>query len=174
MENNKKLFLGIGIGVLVTLLLGATMFIGSNDDPGTSSTDPNAIVANAQKESAEITKEQMKELEEINMTQYLDYYNGSELKVVLVARPTCSYCQVAEPIIRKIAKDYDLNIYYLNTDNFQDDDQAKFVNHNEMFNEGYGTPILLAVSNGEIVSNFEGLSDTSYYIQFFKSIGLIK
>ena len=43
-----------------------------------------------------------------------------------------------------------------------------------MFNEGYGTPILLLVSKGVIVSNFEGLSDESHYIQFFKSTGIIK
>ena len=29
-----------------------------------------------------------------------------------------------------------------------DNDKAKFVQHNEMFNEGYGTPLILIIGNG--------------------------
>lgn len=177
MEKNKKIFLGIGIGILVLGLLIATMFIGGDEETsevqgGQSAVE--AIIAKAKSESNAITESQMKEFEYINTTTYLDYYNGSETRLVLVARPTCPYCEIAEPIIRKIAKDYDLNISYLNTDEFTDDDKLKFIKHNDIFNEGFGTPMLLVVSNGQLHNYNEGLSDTEHFLEFFKENNFIQ
>ena len=174
MENKKNLFIGIGIVILVVGLFIATMFVGGeNDNASDGQFDANVIIANAQKESEAITESQMKELEKINITQYLDYYNDTELHIVFIARPTCPYCEITEPIIRKIAKDYNLNISYLNTDEFTDEDKTTFVKHNEAFNEGYGTPLTLLVSNGQINGALEGLTDTDHFLEFFKAYNLI-
>lgn len=175
MDKNKNVLLGIGIGVLVIGLLIATMFIGSdNSTASTMSEDPNVIVANAERESKSITEDQMAELEKINMTKYMDYYNGNETKIIFIGRPTCPYCEMTQPIIRKIAKDHNLTISYLNTDEFSDDDNVKFVQHNEAFAEGYGTPMILLVSNGEIEVAIEGLTDTAHFEEFFRKAGFIK
>lgn len=174
MEKSKKIFLGIGIGLLVVGLLVATMFISEKEPNPSNEFDPNAIIANAQRESAAITESQMKKLEEIDMETYLNYYYGPATLIVFVGRPTCPYCEITKPIISKIAKDYDLVIKYLNTDNLSDDDKAKFVQHNEMFNEGYGTPLLLVIGNGEIKTYAEGLNDTVHFMQFFINAGMIQ
>ena len=175
MDKDKNVLLGIGIGVLVIGLLIATMFIGSNNSTGsTMSEDPNVIVANAERESKSITEDQMAELEKINMTKYMDYYNGNETKIIFIGRPTRPYCEMTQPIIRKIAKDHNLTISYLNTDEFSDDDNVKFVQHNEAFAEGYGTPMILLVSNGEIEVAIEGLTDTAHFEEFFRKAGFIK
>ncbi len=176
MEKNKKIFLGIGIGLLVVGLLVATMFIGGEETSKVpeGQIDPNQIIANAERESKAITESQMVKLEEINIETYLNYYNGPATLIVFVGRPTCPYCEITQPIIRKIAKDYNLVIKYLNTDNLSDDDKAKFVQHNEMFSEGYGTPLILIIGNGEIKTSFEGLTDTEHFLQFFINAGMIQ
>lgn len=176
MEKNKKIILVVAIGLLVAGLLIATMFIGGEEATGDLQGQYAAdqIIANAQRESDAITESQMKVLEEINMETYLNYYNGPATLIVFVGRPTCPYCEITKPIISKIAKDYDLVIKYLNTDNFTDDDKAKFVQHNEMFNEGYGTPLILIIGNGEIKTSIEGLTDTEHFLQFFRSAGMIQ
>lgn len=174
MEKNKKIILYVGIGILALVLVIATMFIG--DKSGTSSNlsnDPNVIIANAERESKSVLADEMKEFTTINVDKYLEYYKSPEKSIVLVARPTCGYCQIAEPIIKKIAKDYDLTINYLNTDAFSGDDTSNFVNHNEFFKEGFGTPLLLIVSNNQIVSSIDGLTDTAHYIDFLKTNRLI-
>ena len=48
------------------------------------------------------------------------------------------------------------------------------VQHNEMFNEGYGTPLILIVGNGEIKTSLEGLTDTEHFLQFFVGAGMIQ
>ena len=170
---NKEVF--IIIGFIIVLLILAFVF-GKNDNSKSTKQqveEANSILERAQKESEAVKEEEKKELKEITVDEYLDIYSGEENKIVLVARPTCHYCQIAEPIIQKLAKEYDLEINYLNTDNFQDDDEDKFVSSNEKFSNGFGTPILLSVGNSTIVDSVDGLTDTQRFKEFFEKNGYI-
>lgn len=168
---NKKTFGIIGIVLVVILLLVSCSI--KSDKEEKSSDDIQTIINNAQKESRNVKEEEQKEFTEINVDEYLNKYNGEEKSIVLIGRPTCHYCQIAEPIIHNIAYKYDLNIFYLNTDNFQDGDSEKLVNSDSFFSSGFGTPLLLVLSNGSINSKVDGLTDTNHYVEFFKSNGFI-
>ena len=174
---NKKIFTIIGIGLLIILLIVAC-FTGNDNSKETDSdelsNDINTILENAKKESNAVTADEQGELKEINIDTYLDYYKDSENRVVLIARPTCGYCQIAEPIIKKIIKDYDAEIYYLNTDNLSGDDSAKFTQSDAEFKDGFGTPMLLVVGNSKISDKVDGLTDTAHYIKFLKDNKFIK
>ncbi len=173
--NNKGKYFGLLLVGIVIILIIIASFAGTNKKESTSnSEDVNAILTNAQEESKKVTADEQKELSEINVDTYLEYYNGEENKLVLLARPTCGYCQIAEPLIKKIAKDYDLEIVYLNTDNFQGEDQQKLMNSDEFFKEGFGTPLLLCVGQNKIIDKVDGLTDTNHYIAFFQKNGFIK
>ena len=175
-KNNKKYLKWILIGVFAVLVV-MSFFVGrqenSKEDDNKMSEDASVIIANAQEESNNVKEEETKELSEINMDTYLEYYNGEENKIILIARPTCQYCQIAEPIIKNIAYENDLEINYLNTDNFSGDDEANLVKSNEFFSQGFGTPLLLVVSKGEIVNKVDGLTDKAHYTEFFKTSGFI-
>ncbi|MCI8569664.1 MAG: hypothetical protein HFJ11_06810 [Bacilli bacterium] len=181
MQKNQKTMVYVLIGAFI-IILGFSFFVGTEDTNNNTknngkyeiSEEPNKILENAQNESKKVKEEEQKELTEINIDKYLEYYQGSENKIILIARPTCSYCQIAEPIIRKIAKEKDLEINYLNTDNFENDDEAKLVKSDEFFNEGFGTPLLLIVKDNKIVDKIDGLTDTAHYTEFFKTYGFIK
>ena len=60
---------------------------------------------------------------DITIDEYLELMNSEDKKVVYVARPTCSYCQLESPIIKKIGSKYNLEIYYLNTEGFFDNEK---------------------------------------------------
>ena len=173
MKNNYKWII-LGVVVVILLIVASTISPNKKETKSKDTEDVEVIISNAEKESAAATEKEQKDLPEINMDTYLEYYNGEENKIVLLARPTCHYCQIAEPIIKKIAKDYNLNIDYLNTDNFSEDDNSKLMHSDEFFNEGYGTPVLLVVGQGKIVDKVDGLTDTNHYIEFFKDTGFIK
>ena len=59
------------------------------------------------------------------------------------------------------------------TSKMDEDDQANLLESNEFF-EQFGTPSLLVVSNGEIVSSINGLVDTANYESFFTEHGFIE
>ena len=173
MKNNTKWII-IGIAAIVLLVIASAIGSNKQNTPPKDSEDVEVIVSNAEKESEKASQEDLQDFPEIKMDQYLEYYNGEEGKIVLLARPTCHYCQIAEPIIKKIAQDYNLNIEYLNTDNFSEEDNSKLMNSDEFFKEGYGTPILLIVGQSKIINKVDGLTDTAHYIKFFKENGFIK
>lgn len=171
MSIKEKIGWGVAVGVLFLLMI-IILVAGKDDnqssnDTKTLSNDVNVILKNAQEESAKVTDSEKKEFEEINADTYLEYYGGEETRIILIARPTCGYCQVAEPILHKLAKDYDLAINYLNTDNFQGDDLEKVKGSDEFLKDGFGTPVLMLVGQGKMIDKVDGLTDTAHYIDFF-------
>lgn len=174
MKNNKILvILGIVLAVILIIICSMVGTDSNNTKTDKVMEDGQTIVTNAQKESEAVKDEEKKEFTQINVDKYLEYYAGEENKIILVARPTCHYCQIAEPILQNISFKYNIEINYLNTDEFSDDDQTKFINSDDTFKDGFGTPFLLIVSNNKIVSSVNGLTDEAHYISFFKNNGFI-
>ena len=97
--NNKKIFTIIGVSLLVVLLIIGCFVGGEKSNSSNSNTklsnNPQEIMQNAQNESEEAKKGEQPELNEISVDTYLEYYNGTDPKLVLIARPTCGYCQIA-------------------------------------------------------------------------------
>jgi len=173
MKKGKKSVIILLITIVVLLLI--SLFVGNKDSKSNElSNDATVILNNAQTESSNVKDSEKKEFQEITVADYLNYYEGEEKTLILLARPTCHYCQIAEPILHKIAYDYDLDIKYLNTDEFSEEDSINLVQSNDYFNNGYGTPVLLLVSNGEIIDMVDGLTDTAHYVKFFKDNKFIK
>ena len=170
---NKETVILIGV-IIIAIILVAVFGAEKKEDKIVESDDPEVIFKNAQKQSESISEEEMKELTPINVDTYLEYYNGEEPKAVLIARPTCGYCQIAEPIIKNIAYKYDLEIYYLNSDDFAGDDTEKFKNSDKYLAEGFGTPLLFSVGNSSIIDKVDGLTDSFHYEDFLKNNGYIK
>ena len=173
---NKEAFIVIGV-IIVALILVFTLGSGDKSKPKKSSSDTkevNSILANAEKESESVKETEKKEFNSINVSDLVDYYKEEDSKIVLIARPTCHYCQIAEPILHNIAYKYDLDINYLNTDDFTEDDEKSFEEIDELFSQGIGTPLLLIVGDGRIIDTVDGLTDTSHYVSFFKDNGFIK
>jgi len=163
------------IVILVLVIVGGGMFLvptdsSKNKDTGVS--DSNNIEELAIEESNNILDNEKKTLNEVTLSQYLDLYNGTTDSIVLIARPTCYYCQIAEPIIQNVAYKYDLTINYLNTDNLNEEDQASLIKSDDYF-ESFGTPVILIVGDGKIKNKLEGLTISDYYISFFKETGFI-
>lgn len=169
---NKKVFGIIGVILIVLLLLISSSV--TKDKETSSSDDIQTIISNAQEESENVKENEQKEFIDISIDDYLNKYNGEESSLVLIGRPTCHYCQIAEPILHNIAYKYNIDINYLNTDNFQDGDGQKLVESDSFFTNGFGTPLLLVVSNGSINDKQDGLTDTNHYIKFLKKNGYIK
>lgn len=175
MKKNNTGFI-VAFFIIGLILISATISPNKNEKSTTTNdtqSSEESVLDIAQKESDKITESEMKDFININVETYLEYYKASKKRIVLMARPTCQYCQIAEPILQKIAKDYKLDIYYLNTSEVVVEDQERLLNSNEIFQNGFGTPFLVIVQNSKIVDYVDGLTDTTHYLQTFKNSGLI-
>ncbi len=177
MEDRKNNIIKAIIIVVVIVLICALCFFASesansNVSSSNHSSEVSDITSQAQSESSAIKDSEKKDFNDINVDYFVERYNSSKKSIVLLSRPTCSYCQIAEPILHHIAYTYDLEVNHLNTDDFSDDDFSKLTNTNERF-ESFGTPLLVIVSNGEIVDEVSGLTTTKVYTEFFRKYGFI-
>jgi thiol-disulfide isomerase/thioredoxin len=169
--NNKKKTGTIILIVVLAIVCIIAMNITGGSEKTTSNTTSSST---AEEESAAVKDSEKKDFVTIKIDKYLEYYKGSTNTIILIARPTCHYCQIAEPILHNVAYKYDLTINYLNTDDFSSDDETTLVNSDSYFKNGFGTPLLLIVSNSKIVDKVEGLTTSEAYTSFFKTNGFIK
>lgn len=187
-DRNKKIVTGIVVAVGVILVCALCYFASSavsakagdnysesdnSNSSTTSSSSASDMTSRAQEESANVPDDEQKDFNDIDIDEYLDLYDGSEDSIVLFSRPTCGYCQIAEPILHHIAYQYKLTINHVNTDEMSSDDETKLVESDDYFSDGFGTPLLVVVSNGEIVDMVSGLVDTENYVKFFTKHGFI-
>ena len=188
-DRNKKIVTGIVIAVGVILVCALCYFASSavsakagdnysesdtnSNNSATSGSSASDMTSRAQQESAKVPDDEKKDFNDIDIYEYLDLYDGSKNSIVLFSRPTCGYCQIAEPILHHIAYQYKLTINHVNTDEMSSSDEKKLVESDDYFSDGFGTPLLVVVSNGEIVDMVSGLVDTENYVKFFTKHGFI-
>jgi len=171
--DKKKIGIIIGI-ILLTALLIASVFITPKGDSNMSSSDSKSVYDRALAESAVVKAEERRPYTDIDVNTYLDKYFEEDKSIILLGRDSCHYCQTAEPILQKISKDFNLEIFYLNTDTFTEQDVNDFISSNEVFQNEFGTPFLFIVHQGKIVDKIDGLVDTTSYIDFLKTNGMIE
>lgn len=176
MDEKSKTIRNILLASVLVIVCLFSFFVSLDvyDENDNASNSANDILAKAEEDSSKIKEEETKEFIEISMDQYLEFYNGSNQSIVLISRPSCSYCQIAEPILKNISYEYNVDINCLNTDDFSSEDKVKLAESDEYFEEGLNTPLLLIVSNGKIIDKVAGLVDKASYIDFFEAHEVIK
>ena len=176
LQKKKKIIISICVSLLVIVLIIISFNIEDKEqkDTLTLSNDPDTIISNAKKENSSIGENEKKDFIQIDLSKYMEYYNGNEKKIVLLARPTCTYCQIAEPIIQNVSYEYNIEVNYLNTDNLTEEETNTLVHSNEFLENNFGTPILLIISNNDIIDKVDGLTDKAHYVEFFKKNNYIK
>lgn len=110
---------------------------------------------------------------ELTIDKYLELLKSSEKSIILVARPTCGYCEQFSPILKEAADDMGLTINYVNTDEFTNEDWDTFGNSLEyLAEEDWGTPLTLIVQDGKLVDANNGYVELDGIKSFFKENGL--
>ena len=122
------------------------------------------------------SESEQEDLNAINVDDYLVLKAGSDISVIYIARPTCSHCANQTPRMKYIKYKYDVEINYLNTDDFDAEgvDYQKLVSSDSFFDEGFGTPTILIVQNDRILDSIAGESSVSNVVELLKKYDLIK
>lgn len=172
-ENIEKLKSATIVVLVLIIVFGASYFtseLQERNNGGTTNSSNNSSNDNS------IPEDQQGDLNEIGIDEYLDLKEGNNASIIYVARPTCHYCQEMEPIVKNIVYEYGITVNYLNTDELDDEGQAKFIKSDDYFDKkgGYGTPMLIIVKDDEFVDVLEGLTTKDTAVQFFKDNGLIE
>lgn len=160
----KSILLGISTFNVILLILLICLWI--------TPIKNNEFYISEDKEPTVVTLENAG-FKKLSMSQYLELIKSNEKNIILVARPTCGYCEKFSPILKEAADDMKLTINYVNTDEFTNDDWNTFNSSLEYLStEDWGTPLTLIVQNGKVIADNNGYVELEEIKAFFKENGL--
>lgn len=108
----------------------------------------------------------------VSVDEFINLVNADTQSIVLVARPTCYYCELFTPILKQAKDELSITINYVDTDSFAGDDATKFDNSLDYLkNEDWGTPLVLIVGNGTTSAQNSGYVELEEIKSFFKNNG---
>ena len=92
----------------------------------------------------------------ISVKEFNKILNSKKKSIVLVARPTCMYCEKFAPVLKEAKDKMNLKINYIDTDEFGEDDWYEFTSSLEFLQGEWGTPLLMIVQDGKLVDKNNG------------------
>lgn len=98
--------------------------------------------------------------------------NNKESFILVVSQSTCSHCASYKPKLELIAKDYGIDIYYIDYD--KDSSKEEFLDE---FDLDGSTPITLFINDGKeksLLNRLEGDISKEKAIEKFKKMGFIE
>ena len=108
----------------------------------------------------------------VTLDEYLQLIKSEEKNVILIARPTCYYCEQFTPVLKQASEELGVTVNYINTDKFSDDDWTTFNSSLDYLNtEEWGTPLTLVVQNGKVIDENNGYVELDTIKEFFTSNG---
>lgn len=119
------------------------------------------------KQSGEIIDEETKEI----MKKFDEYYNSKERTIIYYASATCSWCEFQTPILQNIAKDYDLDYYYVDSSKLPTKQRNEVL---EKLGIKHSTPNTFIVEKGKVVDIAEGYKEGDELIEFFKENEIVQ
>ncbi len=85
-------------------------------------------------------------LVELTFAQVMDMIKTGEDFPLVISKTDCSHCKSYKPKLEKIAKDYGINIYYIDIDRYSEEEQSNF---EQIINFGGATPTTVFLKNGK-------------------------
>lgn len=108
---------------------------------------------------------------EITYSEYEEKMNTEAPFLVVIVRDGCGYCEMYEPILKEVAEEYKLPIYYINMTNLNNDEYTALGTSNSYFkkNQGkWGTPTTLFMYGSTVVDSIPGYVDKDKFVDFVK------
>ena len=107
---------------------------------------------------------------------YNDVMSGKEV-ITVYGASYCSHCQDYYPVITKLAKKYDLNLYFFEVDTLSKEDPDAYdvlMNSFEITDYKESVPFTYIMKYKEYKAYTEGYLSREYTLNFLKDNGVIK
>lgn len=109
----------------------------------------------------------------LNYTEVLEKIDNKEDFILCISAKKCIHCKEYKPKLRKIAKEYNIKIYYINKNELTDKEYEEF---KQKFSFDGGTPTTILFKNGEektTATRIEGNVKSEKIIDKLKNNGFI-
>ena len=154
------------IGIVLVAILGNGNET-KKSDVSNSNTESN-ITSNVESNTTS-NKEKNKNTDFLK--DFYKVFESKELSMIFFARTSCGYCQLQKPILKNVAKDYDLDYFNIDTDELTEAEVSEVMS---ALGINGSTPNTVIVKNGEVVAQSKGYLDGKAYVKYLVSNGILK
>lgn len=119
--------------------------------------------------------------------EYMAIANSKKITMAVLGRNSCGWCNKFKPIYNEVAAEYNLDIYYFDSDAFNSTEYNKILNSGLTIpakcsstktevplSNGFGTPLTIFTQNGKTIDCISGYTNKTGLISILKEVGLIK
>ena len=105
------------------------------------------------------------------MKEFNKYYESKDRVIIYYASSNCGYCELQTPILEKVAEEYDIKYYNIDTSKLSKKQKNEI--REKLSMERHATPTIVVVENGEVITTQVGYLPGSEFIEFLKSAELV-
>lgn len=108
-------------------------------------------------------------LQELTYSEYAEKISEGEPFIFIIERTTCSHCQNYMPVAEAFANEYNIPMYYIDTDKFEGDEFTSLEKSNSFFKKksgSWGTPTTMILVGTDAVDFYEGETDSNGLYDF--------
>ncbi len=118
--------------------------------------------------------------------EYMKLVDSKKVTMTVFGRNTCSWCNKFKPVYNDVAHEYDIDIYYVDSDSFDSTEYSKIINSDltipakcnsgteAKLSAGFGTPLTIFTKNGKSIDCISGYTNKEGLVKVLKDVGLIK
>ena len=118
--------------------------------------------------------------------EYKKIVNSDKVVMSVFGRNSCSWCNKFKPIYNALAYKYDLDIYYFDSDSYDESEYKRIINMSLVIpakcnntgsdfklSDGFGTPLTIFTKKGEVVDCISGYTSRSALLEKLKTNEMI-
>lgn len=103
---------------------------------------------------------------EITYSEYEEKMNEEKPFLVIIIKDGCGYCEAYTPIVKEVAEEYSLPIYYINLTNITEEEYTALSKSNSYLkSQQWGTPTTLLMSGNTVVGSISGYVDKDTFVK---------
>ena len=103
---------------------------------------------------------------EITYSEYVEKMNEEKPFLVIIIKDGCGYCEAYTPIVKEVAEEYSLPIYYINLTNITEEEYTALSKSNSYLkSQQWGTPTTLLMSGNTVVGPISGYVDKDTFVK---------
>ena len=103
---------------------------------------------------------------EITYSEYVEKMNEKKPFLVIIIKDGCVYCEAYTPIVKEVAEEYNLPIYYINLTNITEEEYTALSKSNSYLkSQQWGTPTTLLMSGNTVVGSISGYVDKDTFVK---------
>lgn len=157
------------IGIVLVAILGngnapkKTSDSNSNKESNTTSNISSNTTSNVEKKERNKSTDFLKD--------FYEAFDSKDVKVIFFARTSCGYCSLQKPILKNVAKDYDLDYFNIDTDELSETEVSEVMS---ALGIGGSTPNTVVVKEGKVLATSNGYLDGKAYVKYLVKNGVLK